>query len=333
MATTKTTKKKKPSTRSRTEGVFIECAECGKSKSLATNFFKSDRPEYADTGYCNICKDCMKKKMTNPSTGMVDREIFESEICYLLNIPFVPSIYNKILNNPKTTPNTFYADYKRALVVSRDYKDLKYNDSKNFVNDESGLVDQKQEYDQVTEEMIDFWGSGFSARDYIELQKRYDKFMKNEDVEKMEYKKQSDYKMLCHYELKQLELIQDKNAKPSDLKAINDMISKMSEDLNIKAVQKKEDENARGHYIVGLTTKYIENVTLEPIPKFKPEDYRGDLTREEFDIIMAYFKSEMLNELGRENPYQQIVDEDKKKYTPTQKDLTIESVDDEVDEE
>lgn len=323
MATKTTSKKKKQSARVRTEGVFIECAECGKSKSLSTHFFKSDRPEYADIGYCNICKDCMKKKMTNPATGMVDREIFEKEICYLLNVPFVPSIYSKILNNPKTTPNTFYADYKRALVTSRDYKDLKYNDSKEFVNDEAGLAGQKQEYEQVTEEMIDFWGNGFSPKDYIELQKRYDKFMKNEDVEKMDYKKQSDYKMLCHYELKQLELIQDKNTKPSDLKAINDIISKMSEDLNIKAVQKKEDENDTGHYIVGLVTKYIEDVKMHPIPKLEDIDWLGNMPKSEFDIEMAYFLSPILNELGKPNPYQEIVDEDKKKYTPTREDLEI----------
>ena len=44
-------KKKK---RAKTEGVFIECSRCGKSKALTSNFYKSDRPEYAETGYCDV---------------------------------------------------------------------------------------------------------------------------------------------------------------------------------------------------------------------------------------------------------------------------------------
>lgn len=316
--------KKKKRAGAKTEGVFIECKECGKAKSLVTNFYKSDRPEYEETGYCDVCKDCMKKMMVNQNTGMMDREVFETKVCYMLNIPFIPSEYNKLLQNPKITPNNFYSEYRKALTLNRDYKNMKFSDSSEFLNDEAGLVHKKdQSYDQVTEEMMDFWGRGFTAEYYIDVQKRYDNFMEYEDLDKMDYKKQSDYKMLCHYERKQLELIQDKNAKPQDLKAMGDVISKLSEDLNIKAIQKKNDESDTGHYIIGLVTKYIEDVKMTPIPKLEDIDWLGEMPKSEFDIEMAYFKSEMMNELGRPNPYQDIVDEDKLKFTPTQEDLDI----------
>lgn len=316
--------KKKKRAGSKTEGVFIECKECGKPKSLATNFYKSDRPEYEDTGYCDVCKDCMKKMMVNQNTGMIDKDVFETKICYMLNIPFVPSEYNKLLRNPKVTANNFYSEYRKILALSRDYKGMKYGDSITFVNDEAGLLQKKEQaYDQVTEEMMDFWGRGFTAEYYIDVQRRYDNFMEYEDLDKMDYKKQSDYKMLCHYERKQLELIQDKNVKPTDLKAINDMISKLSEDLNIKAIQKKNDESDTGHYIIGLVTKYIEDVLLEPIPDLDETDWRGDMSKSEFEIEMAYFMSPLLDEMGMENPYKQIVEEDKIKYTPSKEELDV----------
>lgn len=318
------TKSKKKRAGTKTEGVFIECSRCGKPKSLTTNFYKSDRPEYAETGYCDVCKVCMKEIMIDEKTGIVDRDAFENKVCYMLNIPFVPSIYNNLLNNPKVTPNNFYAEYRKQIAIHKEYKEMTYGDSNNFVNDEAGLLNKKEKaYDQVTQEMIEFWGRGFAADYYIDVQRRYDNFMEFEDLDKMDYKKQSDYKMLCHYERKQIELLQDKTAKPTDLKAVNDMISKLSEDLNIKATQKKRDEGDTGHYIIGLVTKYIEDVKMTPIPKLEDIDWLGEMEKSQFDIEMAYFKSEMLNELGRENPYQAIVDEDKRKYTPTQEELEI----------
>ena len=157
--------------------------------------------------------------------------------------------------------------------------------------------------------------------------------MEFEDEDKLDYKKQSDYKMLCHYERKQIELIQSKDAKPSDLKASSDIISKLSEDLNIKAIQKKQDENTRGHYIVGLTTKYIEDVKMEPIPILDRTDWLGDMEKNEFDIEMAYLISAMLNEMDRENPYQDIVEEDKKRYSPSQEELDINRLDEDRDDD
>lgn len=308
----------------KTDGVFVECKECHKSKALTTNFYKSDRPEYAETGYCDVCKSCIKEIMLDKKTGMVDRDVFENKICYMMNIPFVPSEFNKILMNPKVAPNNFFSEYRKLINFSREYKEMKYSDSVNFVNDEAGLLNKTGKvYDQVTEEMIEFWGSGFSAEYYLDVQKRFDKFMEFEDLDKMDYKKESDYKTLCQLERKKTEMLQSKDTKPSEIKSIVDTISSLSNDLNIKALQKKNDESDTGHYIVGLVTKYIEDVKLTPIPKLENIDWLGDMPKSEFDIEMAYFKSEMLNELGHENPYQEIVNEDKKKYSPTQADLDV----------
>lgn len=328
-------KKSKKRAGAKTEGVFIVCSRCGKPKSLTANFYKSDRPEYAETGYCDVCKTCMKEIMIDEKTGMIDKDAFENKVCYMLNLPFIPAVYNKILNNPLVTPNNFYAEYRKQITVNRDYKDMKFSDSAEFVNDEAGLLNKKEKaYDQVTPEMIDFWGPGFPAEYYIDVQRRYDNFMESEDVEKMDYKKQSDYKMLCHYERKQNELIRDKNVRPQDLKAMGEIVSKLSEDLNIKAIQKKHDENDISHYTVGLTAKYIEDVKLEPIPEFKDSDWMGDHSRLEFLKMMAYFLSPSLNEMGVQNLLDEIVEEDKKLYTPSQEELNIasmESDDTEVD--
>lgn len=319
---------------SKTEGVKIVCKVCGNEKTLTTNFYKSSRPEYSEIGFCNVCKSCFKELLINPETGMIDKHRFKSDVCRMLDIPFIPYEYTALVQKDGITTNNFLGEYRKILNVKRDYKNLHYEDSARFENDQNGLLaNSEKEYEQVTPEMIEFWGRGFPPEYYIDVQKRYDNFMEFEDLDKLDYKKQSDYKTLCQLEHKKTEMFQDKETKATDIRSITDAISKLSEDLNIKALQKKNDESNTGHYIIGLVTKYIEDVKLTPIPKLEDIDWLGDMPKSEFDIEMSYFKSEMLNELNRPNPYQEIVDNDKKKYSPTEEELDINRLNEDEEDE
>lgn len=316
-------KKRKPN--GKTDGVRLVCKMCGESKSITAHFYKCDRPDYADTGYCDVCKNCIKDMLIDPQTEMVDRSRFKLEVCKLLDIPFIPFEFTGLMQNPRITPSNFLGEYKKKLTLNSAYRGLHYDDSARYENDAKGLLEEKNkpEPEQVTLEMIEFWGRGFAPEYYLDVQKRFEKFMEFEDLDKMDYKKESDYKTLCQLERKKTEMLQSNDTKPSEIKAIVDTISSLSNDLNIKALQKKNDESDTGHYIIGLVTKYIENVKMTPIPKLEDIDWLGDMGKSQFDIEMAYFKSEMLNELNRPNQYQDIVDEDKKKYSPTQEELDI----------
>lgn len=265
---------------------------------------------------------------------MIDKNIFKNDICRMLDIPFIPFEYANLIKRSNITPSNFIGEYRKILNVRKDYKGQNYEDSVNFENDEDGLLVKKnKEAEQVTPEMIEFWGQGFDAEYYLDVQKRFDKFMEFEDINKMDYKKESDYKTLCQLERKKIEMLQDKDIKANELKSIIDSISRLSEDLNIKALQKKNDESETGHYIIGLVTKYIEDVKLTPIPKLEDIDWLGDMSKSQFDIEMAYFKSEMLNENNRPNPYQEIVDNDKKLYSPTIEELDINRLEDDAIED
>lgn len=320
--------KKKKKGNGKTDGVKVVCKMCGEAKALSTHFYKSNRPDYAETGYCDVCKSCIKDMMINPETEMIDKQRFKLEVCKLLDIPFIPYEFTGLMQNPRVTTSNFFGEYRKKLTLNSQYKGLHYDDSARFENDEAGLLKEKNAPppDQVTPEMIEFWGQGFTAEYYLDVQKRFDNFMKDEDLDKMDYKKESDYKTLCQLERKKNEMMLSKDAKMSDIKSVIDAISKLSDDLSIKTTQKKQDENDISHYSVGLTAKYIEDVKLEPIPEFDDSDYMGDHSRLEFLKMMAYFTSPLLSEYGMQNLLEEIVEEDKKQYTPTQEDLNIASM-------
>lgn len=139
--------------------------------------------------------------------------------------------------------------------------------------------------EQVTPEMIEFWGVGYPNYYYIDVQKRFDNFMEYEELGKYEKQKVLKYKDLCHLEHKKCNLLCDRNASPQKVKAVVDVISKLSDDLNIKELQKK-NENDTGHYIISLTTKYIEDIKKDPVPKMEDNDWFSGI---DFKTEMAYF--------------------------------------------
>ncbi len=334
MATVKSMKKstaKKPTT-----AVKLECAICKQEKNISQSFFKTNQEEYLDTGgYCTTCKDCFRDMLVNPVNGMIERSRFEN-ICKILDMPFIPFEYSALMVKPTVNPNNLIGEYRKLIAVKKEYKNLCYADSIMFMNSKEQIEDEaKRKIEavaQVTEDMIEFWGAGFSPDYYLDVQKRFDKFMENEDFEKMDYAKENSYKTLCQLERKKTELLQQKNYDVKDLNSIVNMISKISEDLAIKAIQKKEDENNQEHYIMGLVIKWVENVKMQPIPKLEDIDWLGEMPKSEFDREMAMFKHEMLVEQGRLSPYQEVVDGMKKEFSPTDEDLSANVFDFEDDE-
>ena len=129
--------------------------------------------------------------------------------------------------------------------------------------------------------MKSFWGHGKETEDYFELQEMYDNFMEVEDEDSIDYKKQSDYKTLCELELMKRNMIGNGD-KVADLSKVVDMISKLSSDLNIKAIQKKEDNSNKGAY--DLFIKKIE--TTRPVFDWERDLGNKDEIKE---LLQLYF--------------------------------------------
>lgn len=296
--------------------VNYKCSVCNSSKKATQSFYQIN----GSNDYYKVCKECLSVKIIDGKG--VNKKLFKTEVCEKLNMPFIEYEYAKLEKNYMKNPVGMIEKY--IEIINKDHKGQTFSETSVYDLDPTGATKAETKKPEVTEEMVEFWGRGFSPDYYIDVQKRYDNFMEFEDESKLDYKKQSDYKTLCQLERKKVEMLQDKDTRASDLKAIVDSISKLSEDLNIKALQRKNDENDNGLYLVGLITKFIEDVKMTPIPKLEDIDWLGDMPRSDFDIEMAYFKSPLFEELGKPNPYKEIVEEDKKKYTPSDNDLDIE---------
>lgn len=317
--TEKKTSQNKARQKPRVPAQRVVCSICGKQKSVNNNFFRSSRNEYVETGYCDICKSCLMDIIVNPETGLITKDKFRNDVCFYLDIPFIPSLYSDLARNTNITKSNFIGEYKKLLNLNSEWKVLKYSDSSKFLNiADEALFDIDDE--EVTGEMVEFWGEGHSAKYYLRAQRKYDTFMGNENIDAIDYKKQSDYKTLVQLELKKDEMMADPEVRAGDIKAISETISKISQDLNIKAIQKNEDKNNKQHYIIGLTVKWIEDVKKEPIKEFR--EYFKKFEEPEFvKDIQNYFFGPIAEELGINNPYKQQWEEDMAKYAPTHEEI------------
>lgn len=299
----------------------LVCNICGKDRAII-NYYSSSRDEYKDyDGYCTICKDCLKKSSIDVNLNQVTPEKIKS-VLYRLNKPLIQWLFVQVASNDNVTNDNFLGKYLSALNLSKEYKNSVYSDTVEFDMKEeiiknSKIIIQSTQI-EITDEIKEFWGYGKSDEKYIALQKKFDKFMENES-EDIDYKKEQDYKTLTELEILKQELMGNTD-KIGDLAKIIDMISKLSADLNIKAIQKKEDKNNNRHYIAGVITKFIEDVKKEPI--LRPSDYMKGYDKTEFEKeLELYFTAPLLDSFEMTNPFKDEWEADKKKYEPTKEEI------------
>lgn len=284
----------------------------GKPKALS-NFYKSNREEYEQyDGYCTTCKTCLRKSTVDKNLNTITMESIKDAL-RKLDKPLIESVFMEVKNNPETTNATFLGKYISLINLKPKYKDCRYSDTIDIQIEQEKVMNSKvktkeNENKEVTDYMKSFWGHGKETEDYFELQEMYDNFMEVEDEDSIDYKKQSDYKTLCELELMKRNMIGNGD-KVADLSKVVDMISKLSSDLNIKAIQKKEDNSNKGAY--DLFIKKIE--TTRPVFDWERDLGNKDEIKE---LLQLYFYGYLLDVNGQKTQFTDALYKDLSKYTP-----------------
>lgn len=284
---------------------------CSDKPKALSNFYKSSREEYEQyDGYCITCKTCLRKSTIDPNLNTVTMESIKDAL-RKLDKPLIESVFLEVKNNPETTNATFLGKYISLINLKPKYKDCRYSDTVDIQIEQEKILNSKVKEisnKEVTDYMKSFWGHGKKNEDYFELQEMYDNFMQNEDEDSIDYKKQSDYKTLCELELMKRTMIGNGD-KVADLAKVVDMISKLSSDLNIKAIQKKEDNSNKGAY--DLFIKKIE--TTRPVFNWERDLGNKDEMKE---LLQLYFYGYLLDVNGQKTQFTDDLYKDLSKYTP-----------------
>lgn len=300
----------------------------------SSNFYKTGRKDCVKyNGFYPICKNCMSKIMLD-ANGRVTEERFKT-VCKHLDIVFIPTIYKEALERNGLEKNQMkvLADYRALLTMNSNYRDLTFTDSVKFdylnMNQDDNTINEEYANDknEVSKEIIEFWGEGFEPSVYEKYQEEYENLCTiYNDGNEAKGTKLTYYKNLAMLSYKAQKQLLD-----GDMKSYNASMATYATicekcGINPKQVQDKDDSN-KGTF--GVFIKMIEDE--EPI--FDPEEHLGkvDVVRR---CLEVFFFGHLAEVNGWRNPLKCKYDETMQEYSvkvDTYEDLmNIEENDEEI---
>lgn len=260
--------------------------KCGKSISIATNFYTVASPIHENTGYrIPICKKCISDiydyyySIYQDDYKCVERMCMMFDIIYdenTLDIALRSGTSNPFgqyiskLNLLKTDDKTYNPNFDKLT----EYKEIygKYENSSDFVED-----------NQLDEELVKKWGKGFETEDYENLENHY-KMLKSTNPNCNE-NQEIFIRDLCFTKMQQINAI-----KKGDTTAFKDLTKLYSDTFKQAGLRMTYDESANSDDCWG--------VFMERISQYTPEEYYKDKKLyKDFDGIGDYFKRFVLRPL------------------------------------
>lgn len=307
-----------------TEDVPCRCVRCGKEfRKQVNNFPLSQSPLWEENNgrvpICYLCVDELYRDYTRKFQN--DKDAIE-RICMKLDYYWNTEIYDTAARN-KTAGSRIRAYITR--VNQGKYAGKTYDDTieegrfelppKVVVEEEP---DESANYllntpvasltsvEAPTEDTILFWGAGFTADFYHELNLRYEKWT-GSLPKPLDLADEALYKQICIQEC----IINRNISRGEAIVQNQNILNTLLGSLNIKPVQKKEDEAAgdTDSTPLGVWAKRWED--KRPIP----EDTELDQENKIIKYINVWFYGHLGKMLGMKNIYSPLYEAEIGKYT------------------
>jgi hypothetical protein len=152
--------------------------EC--KKTLALNNFYNTNSAFSGDGKLNICKKCVE--------SMIDYNNIETvyKILQLMDVPFLTNYWT--ISKEKSPENPWGNYIRMANSKINEFKNKTWKDSK-FESNKIGktqvgtYISDKTLNFEITDEIIDFFGEGYTNEEYRAMWKKYNA-LKNNYIEK-----------------------------------------------------------------------------------------------------------------------------------------------------
>ena len=186
-------------TRTKVPSGTKECVNCHKEKAL-TNFYQVPNPQASSDGmFANVCKTCIKNESLN-SDGSLNIEGFK-KMLQLMDRAYASSVLDAAINETREALESgkgrkdLVGNYIKNLNLSQYSKisflhSIQMNDGGILSNAITSTKQKTQSVDdevyitqvdnfEVTPEMIDKFGEGYTKKMYRLMDKKYKKLEKN----------------------------------------------------------------------------------------------------------------------------------------------------------
>lgn len=291
----------------------VICFKCGSKFARRRGSFQANYGEnYKGLGYLHICKDCIDSMYESYFNQVKDSKMAVRQVCRKLDLFWNESVFN--LASLKSSSRSVMSRYI-TKVNSLNYAGKSYDDTLiaegslwSFANSEgSQPSEESNEFSssasQTPEDIVTFWGSGYSDDMYRELEQRRQYWMSRfpKGVE-LDVGTEALIRQICSLEL---DINRDRFAgKPIDksVNALNNLLGS----ANLKPTQlKNEPDNAYDKTPYGVWIRKLE--TQRPVSETSEElkDVDGIIR-----YISIWFLGHLCKMLGIKNTYCKLYEEE-----------------------
>ncbi|QSF43281.1 hypothetical protein [Paenibacillus tianjinensis] len=140
----------------------LQCYKCEKVVVANSANFYSHKNVLVSSSHYPLCKKCINKYLgnDNKSTGYISRV---KDILSRLNKPFLSDLW--------ISSNEEWGTYAKNILSLTQYRELTYEDSTKEII--SSNVEGKEQDIAIDDELINKWGNGYKAEEYIAFERKH----------------------------------------------------------------------------------------------------------------------------------------------------------------
>ena len=295
----------------------IICPMCGKAyPKRQSNFAVYHSPMYNGTGYLNICKDCLNVLFEMYVKQIGDTQKAIRQVCRKLDIYYSDEIYAQAQS--VSAGRSMIAAYM-TKVNKMTYNGKTYDDTLREEGTlwsmgepqpapESIAEHEEARLKEIPESVIAFWGPGYTADMYEELEQRRAVWMAQypNNGKDLDVGTEALIRQICNLEI---DINRDRSAgKPIDksVNALNNLLGS----AQLKP-EKRDDVDANmANTPFGVWIKKWENDRPVPDPKPEWKDTKGIVK-----MTSSFFLGHLAKMLGMKNAYSTLYDREMEKLS------------------
>ncbi|MCY7959509.1 hypothetical protein MOB99_12750 [Bacillus spizizenii] len=143
------------------------CAACQKEKDKDSGFYNSRSKLYEKIGKVPICKSCLKKN--------IDYNDMDSVYTVLqqIDVKFDPLYWEQAVQRKTDT----FSAYMTMANSLKQFNGTGWKDS--ILEEVSDTETQLDSLEEVSDEIIDKWGIGYTVDEYHQFERKYNKLIRN----------------------------------------------------------------------------------------------------------------------------------------------------------
>lgn len=290
------------------------CSRCGRKYSRRKGYFPvSYAILHKGIGYIPVCKECIDAMYNTYLAQCNNAKDAVRQMCRKLDLYWNESVYETV--SRKSTTRSMMTQYI-AKINSVSYAGKSYDDT---LSEEGTLwnfnqdIEDDSDYDnsdvtqeqalETPEEIIAFWGSGYSDEMYHELEQRRQYWMsKFPEGTELDVGTEALIRQICSLEL---DINRDRIAGKSVDKSVN-ALNNLLGSANLKPTQQKADgDSAQENTPFGVWIRRWETQRPVPDPDPELEDVDGIIR-----YISIWFLGHLCKMLGIKNTYCRLYEEE-----------------------